>query len=376
MEIHVIVPQEKSEIIGKGVYQSESTIKFVVHKLPEYKTWYGREFFRGFISLLSNIKPNIIVATWPYNLGFIFLPSVLVKFKSSKIKLILKEIPFNIPVKKDDINFYINRGLYSENAERIKYNKSLLSFVKIKLITFTRIIMFNVADAHVNYTTAAYEILGSYGVKPEKIFITYNSPDTTRLLNVKKELDQENIIPKIHRIIHVGRLVKWKKVDLLIDSVTELKKEFPDIELLIIGDGPEKQYLVNLTRERNLEENIKFIGGVYSPKDLGRYLMKSSVYILAGMGGLSLNEAMSFGKPIICSVCDGTERELVIEGFNGYFFKEGDKMDLVLKIKKIFMNVEKTIEMGENSYYIIKNKINIDTVIRGYRQAFDYVCEK
>jgi len=376
LEVHVLVPNTKSEIIGEGVFQSESGINFTVYRLSEYKAWYGREFFKGLTKLLSQINPDMIITTWPYILGFVFIPRIMIRLKTKKIGLILKEIPFNIPKRKEDINFYINKGLYSENTEPVKYSKTIYSLVKIKLLTFIRMIIFNFVDAHVNYTSYAIEILGSYGVKSNKIFVTYNSPDTDRLLNAKKELEKENIHMKQYRIIHVGRLVKWKRVDLLIESIAGLKTVFPEIELYIIGDGPEKEYLENLAKELDLCNIVKFIGSIYSPMELGKYLMSSSVYILAGMGGLSINEAMCFGKPVICSICDGTEKELVREGYNGFFFKEGDKNDLIEKIKILFTNPELTKKMGENSLNIIKDKVNIESVIQGYQKAFNFVSKK
>ena len=62
---------------------------------------------------------------------------------------------------------------------------------------------------------------------------------------------------------------------------------------------------------------------------------ESTVYVLAGMGGLSINDAMCFSLFVICLVCDGTEKDLVADGVNGYFFKEGDANDLVDKISLI-----------------------------------------
>ena len=57
-----------------------------------------------------------------------------------------------------------------------------------------------------------------------------------------------------------------------------------------------------------MERYIKFEGSVYDPVRLGQYFLSSQIFVQPGMGGLAINEAMCFGKPIICSICDGTER--------------------------------------------------------------------
>ncbi len=54
------------------------------------------------------------------------------------------------------------------------------------------------------------------------------------------------------------------------------------------------------------------------------------------MGGLSINDAMTYGMPVLCAVCDSTERDLVKEGKNGYFFKDGDADSLADRIREMF----------------------------------------
>ena len=97
---------------------------------------------------------------------------------------------------------------------------------------------------------------------------------------------------------------------------------------------------------------------------------ESSIYVLAGMGGLSINDAMTYGMPVICSVCDSTERDLVTEGTNGSFFKDGDADSLAGTIEKMFESPEQCRRMGEESERIIREKINIEIVSERYMAAF------
>ena len=99
------------------------------------------------------------------------------------------------------------------------------------------------------------------------------------------------------------------------------------------------------------------------------------MYVLAGMGGLSINDAMCYELPVICSVCDGTERDLVIDGKNGYFFKEGDASDLASKIEAVLSDEDKRKKMGAESLHIIEDKININTVADNYIKVFNNVLK-
>lgn len=370
LSISVVVPESKGETVGKGVFQSTEGINFQLIKTTEYKAWYGKAFLKNLSQLINDIKPDLLVIIWPYVLGIIFRPLFLFKLKKNKIKIIYKSIPFGVPKFKDGLSFKSNIL-----DEEVLHRKGLSNKINVFFLTVLRKIFLNIIDAHVNYVEDAYDILGSYGVPKEKIFITYNSPNTDMLFNTRNEAEKsEPILPEnFYRVIHIGRLVKWKKVDLLISAVSKLKEKYNSIELIIIGSGPEEKNLKNLAEKLDVEENIKFVGSVYDSVTLGRYLISSSIYILAGMGGLSINEAMVFGKPVICSVCDGTEKKLVREDFNGKFFKEGDLDDLAKKIDLLLSSKEKLNQMGENSFSIIKNEVNIHTVISGYIKAFNYV---
>jgi glycosyltransferase involved in cell wall biosynthesis len=100
---------------------------------------------------------------------------------------------------------------------------------------------------------------------------------------------------------------------------------------------------------------------------------EAGIYVLAGMGGLSINEAMCFGKPIICSVADGTEKRLVREGYNGHYFESGSVPSLVSTIEKLFKDLAQIQVMGQRSKEIIQQEINIHTVLGNYMEAFKFV---
>ena len=79
---------------------------------------------------------------------------------------------------------------------------------------------------------------------------------------------------------------------------------------------------------------------------------------------------MTFGLPVICSVCDGTERDLVIDVENGFFFKENDADDLATKLTILFEEPERAQQMGEVAWKVIRDKVNLDTVSERYIHAF------
>ena len=66
-EIEVLVPAKKNESLGTGVYTTDEGIKFKVHKLYEIRTYYRKQFFKNFLNLVNNIKPQIIILSiWTF----------------------------------------------------------------------------------------------------------------------------------------------------------------------------------------------------------------------------------------------------------------------------------------------------------------------
>lgn len=377
LEVVLIKPRQTSRAIGSGVKEEKTTTHFQLIELEEYSTWYGKAFLKDLLPTLQKVAPDVVVmSAWPYFLRFALNPAFYLRFRKLNIKLICRDIPFNISYWGKSWSYYFSGQNVTEDMNAGK--KTMRGYLNFLFVTQLRRIYLPLADAHINYFEEARAITGSYGVPSEKIFITSNSPDTDALLKAYGEvLGLPPILtPNSHRFIHVGRLVKWKKVDMLIKSVRNLSSTLPSAELVVIGYGPELDNLKKMAVEEMVADRVVFVGGVYDPVTLGRYLHASAVYVLGGMGGLSINDAMCFAKPVICSVADGTEKSLVREGYNGYYFDNTSQESLDKTLIRLLSDPDKINQFGKNSLSIIQNEINIHSVIEGYLEALRYVTKK
>lgn len=372
VEITVVTPQQGNAIIGKGVKMVEGG-SFKRISSPEKKMFYGKVAFPQLPDIVRQEQPDILVLGWPYFLQLYFQPKLRRAIQACGTKIVIREIPFQTPPFGKIRAFFRAQPMWDESMN-LK-SRGAAFFIRQWLTTYIRKYCYSKIAGTLNYSTAAYDILPSYGVKKEKIHVTYNSTDTEALLR-----ERENVLaaprvlpPNERRILHIGRLVKWKRVDLLINALPRILAQFPDTELVIVGDGPELNNLKQQAEQMQLSKHIRFAGSIYKPEELGAYMNESSVYVLAGMGGLSINDAMTYGMPVICSVCDSTERDLVIEGQNGFFFREGDADSLAEKITTLFTSPELCKKMGKESQRRILEEINIDTVSQRYMKAFDEV---
>ncbi|MBN1115587.1 MAG: glycosyltransferase family 4 protein [Bacteroidales bacterium] len=373
LDVSVIIPKGKGKSIGKGVRleESDNSQLFKTIRLDEYNGIFGKPYFKNISKTLSGLKPDILVVGWPYIVPYIFDFKTRRMARKRGMSLVFREIPFMVAPKNKAIRFYRKNPVFNEDLQ-IENPTGLRLFPWACLLNLIRIYYFSRVDATLAYTSSAYSIHQSFGIKKEKIFVTYNSPDTDQLFKIKQEFKQNGTMPMLNpfRILHVGRLVKWKKVDVLIDAIHLLIEKHPLIELHIIGKGPEEDFLKKKAESLGLDKQIIFSGAIYDARILAKETLSSAVYVLAGMGGLSINEAMAFGKPIICSRCDGTEKELVRDGYNGFYFKEDNVADLADKIDAIISNPDLLQKMGAHSESIIRNEINLHTVAEKFVACF------
>ncbi|MGE7689348.1 glycosyltransferase [Lysinibacillus sp. NPDC097214] len=128
----------------------------------------------------------------------------------------------------------------------------------------------------------------------------------------------------IYRFISIGRLVKEKKFDLLIEAFVKKFKDAPNIELIIVGGGEEYKSLKKKINTLNMEKKIKMTGFLDRAKT-ARILEKSNAYVSASSFetfGVPVVEAMSCGKPVI--VADTSPLKQYINSLRGVLFKVDD----------------------------------------------------
>lgn len=380
-DITVVSPRKGNATIGKGVKMVEEGAYRHLNT-QEKKMYYGKSGFPALPGIIADERPDIVVLGWPYFLQVFFQPSLRRALKRCGARLVIREIPFQTPPYGQIRDYFRKHPMYDEGMRLLSTGKAF--YLRQWLTARIRKYCYARVAGTLNYSTAAYDILPSYGVKREQIHVTYNSTDTEALWREKAAVLAAPALlpPSERRLLHIGRLVKWKRVDLLIEAFARTLTQYPDAELVIVGNGPE---LDNLKKQatalglplRSKEENgvdgrgcVRFIGAVYDPKELGAYMNEATVYVLAGMGGLSINDAMTYALPVVCSVCDSTERDLVTDGRNGLFFRDGDADSLTEKILQLLASPQECRRMGQESERIIREQINIDTVSERYLKAF------
>lgn len=126
-------------------------------------------------------------------------------------------------------------------------------------------------------------------------------------------------------ILYLGRIIPQKGVKNLIKAYASLEfKDKINTHLLIAGDGEDLENCKNLAKELKIN-NINFIGSV-NPSDRGNYFSQCDIFVYpvtyfkgwVDVWGLTINEAIQHGKPIVATDAVGSAYELIENGVNGY----------------------------------------------------------
>ena len=127
-----------------------------------------------------------------------------------------------------------------------------------------------------------------------------------------------------YRFIYVGQLIDRKKVDLLINAIASLKLK--KIELLIVGDGPEKERLCSLANLL-LPGRVYWLGTLPMSK-ISKMIRQADCLVLPsshdGWGAVS-SEALIAGTPVICSNACGSSVVVKASGVGGVFLSKNQK---------------------------------------------------
>jgi glycosyltransferase involved in cell wall biosynthesis len=169
------------------------------------------------------------------------------------------------------------------------------------------------------------------GVPAERISVIYSGL-------TQEEYSAPALKPPRRRptILYLGRIKKYKGIELGILAVDQLKAKYPDIRYQIVGSGDFLDSLREMTRKRGLEPHVEFTGLKRGSEKIA-LLQAADVLIYTSPKegwGLSVVEANACGTPVVASDSPGL-RESVVDGRTGFLVPHGDVPALARRIDQL-----------------------------------------
>jgi glycogen(starch) synthase len=155
-------------------------------------------------------------------------------------------------------------------------------------------------------------------------------------------------------LLGMGRLVKKKGFDLLIKAFARVAAEFPDLHLLIAGDGEEKRPLGECIQALGLEDRVRLLGFADRKTAMALFL-GCEFFVLSSRiepFGIVVLEAMAAGKPVLATRSGGVV-DLIQPGVNGWL-AEPEVDSLAREMRRMLIRAEETRAMGKRAAETIR----------------------
>jgi glycosyltransferase involved in cell wall biosynthesis len=271
--------------------------------------------------------------------------------------------------------------LFILNKKMIKINR--LSSYYEKIINNTNMIsrlFFNKALKNSDYVISLTEEMKENFIKffpseKNKVIKIYN-PHNLEDINNKKHysisLEERNFFSRKPVIIACGRLTEAKGFSYLIQAFNEVKKEFKDAILLILGQGEKEKELKVLVKELNIENSVKFLGFKDNPY---KYLYNSDLFVLSslweGLPGV-LIEALACQVPVVSTNCKSGPKEILDNGKIGELVKIKDVDSLSNAILKVLRDKDLQHKYKELGLKKVK-EFDKNKIIKEYEEFLSYI---
>jgi glycosyltransferase involved in cell wall biosynthesis len=227
----------------------------------------------------------------------------------------------------------------------------------------------------------------NFGFPPAALVPIPNAIDMTRFRPATAEQrvtlrGELGLPPDGEVVVWVGRLVRKKGLETMIDAWSGLTHIHPRTLLLIVGAGPgtghihdAEETLRASVAARGLQASVKLTGPV---PDVERYLRASDLFVFTSEAegfGVALVEAMACGLPVITSRIEGAAADLVDDGREGLKFDVGNACQLRTCLAKLLSEPESRLRMGSAGSARVKGTLDVECIAVSYERLFKAIVE-
>lgn len=227
-------------------------------------------------------------------------------------------------------------------------------------------------------------LMDDFHIPAERIRRIYNGIDTDYYAAVPEPplLEEHRRrwgIPPHGRVIGgVGRLAegKVKGFDLLLVAAYLLQEAVPDVQVLIVGDGPRRPFLEDVAKRLRIQNRVHFAGGT---GDVRAALGLMDLFVFTSRWpeafGLTIIEAMAAGKPVVATKV-GAVPEIIQHGEDGWIVPPNDPSALTQGIEQLLTHRETAERFGSNAQRRVRQMFSLDRMAAEVEAVYQEVIDR
>lgn len=185
--------------------------------------------------------------------------------------------------------------------------------------------------------------------------------------------------PKGRVILTVGRWLaseRYKGMDTLIKALPRLLLRWPEVELVLVGEGDDKDWLVDIARHSGVQKHVHLLSGLSYPQ-LSACYAAAEIFALPSRGegfGFVYLEAMARGKPVIGGAHGGAP-EVIQDAVTGYLVQHGETEQLATSIDTLLSNPELAKKMGAQGKDRVEKEFRFSVFAKSFKKILHELCE-
>jgi len=255
-----------------------------------------------------------------------------------------------------------NNGLHTDEQRYIGEVEWWLTYESWKVTCCSRFMREEVETVF-NLPPDKIEVIPN-GIRPEAFHVRRPDPAVRR----RFASDEERII------FYIGRLVREKGVQTLLEALPKIYESFPNVRLVVAGSGSYEQELRRLAVYLGVDNKVTFTGYIdeetrnqlYAHADVAAF---PSLYEPFGLVAL---EAMATGAPVVVGDTGGFA-ETIIDGINGLRVEPGNAGDLARKISGLLQNRDLAAAISRRGLKDVKEKYSWSAAARSYEDVYQKI---
>jgi len=160
----------------------------------------------------------------------------------------------------------------------------------------------------------------------------------------------------------ISRIVAVKGHEVLLKSLKQLIPKYPDVHLIITGDGPHKKRINKIVHELYLDRNVTFTGFL---EDVTKTMAVTDIFVSPVLGGeafgLSIAEAMALKIPVVTTT-SWSLKDVYKDHDSVLLVEPGDSLGLAKALEELIVNKNLRRSMSANAYSIAKEKFSVESM--------------
>lgn len=214
--------------------------------------------------------------------------------------------------------------------------------------------------------------LASIGVNESSISVIPNGIDFESVMKTQASYQAFDLF-------FAGRLIREKNLDLLVNAIAVLSRKHPSLTCAIVGDGPERNRLIELARQLHVADKIAFLGTFQRHEQVISLLKSSKIFVLpSSREGFStvLAEAKACKLPaVVYAGAQSAAPEMIQDGRDGLLFYQLEVEELADRIERLLSDEDLRANISDNAFESAR-RYDIERIIMQVEATYRKVLEE